>query len=399
VRAVGKYDRLRDFLAARDDAVTELTMSFEEVGTLVGTLPPSARAHRAWWANDSKVQAQAWRAAGWHVQSVNQDVGRVVFVRGVVGGTHAARRDAATFPGTSSSTEIAPRPAERLRIFLCHSSADKATVRGLYARLRRDGLSPWLDEEDILPGQNWDNEIRRAIGRSSRVLVCLSKNAVTKRGYVQREIKIALDVADEQPEGSIFLIPVCLEPCDVPSRLSTLQWVDLFSAYGYERLLQSLVSDPSEVAGSEGLGPGKPRQTHASGLQVRVRVHFAWWMPGEGASIWSVPATGNGGPRVDGNAYVTVTNVGSRPITITHVWFATDPRRDVINPLRSLPTKALQPSETWQTWIKMAAFDPEVANLGDEDLARLGCVRLSNGQVISARLDRDVPPVGQVPGG
>lgn len=52
------------------------------------------------------------------------------------------------------------------RVFLYHSSADKEQVRDLHQRLRRDGVLPWLDEEDILPGQDWDGENRRAIRES-----------------------------------------------------------------------------------------------------------------------------------------------------------------------------------------------------------------------------------------
>jgi hypothetical protein len=43
-------------------------MSYDEVESIVGDLPPSAHDHRAWWANDSKVQARAWQAAGWQWQ-------------------------------------------------------------------------------------------------------------------------------------------------------------------------------------------------------------------------------------------------------------------------------------------------------------------------------------------
>jgi TIR domain len=126
------------------------------------------------------------------------------------------------------------------RVFLCHSSGDKEQVRDLYRRLQRDGFQPWLDEENILPGQDWESEIRHAIQESRCVLVCLSKGSITKRGYVQKEIKHALDVADEQPEGSIFLIPALLEPCKVPDRLRSRHWVNLSAAGGYERLLISL---------------------------------------------------------------------------------------------------------------------------------------------------------------
>jgi formylglycine-generating enzyme required for sulfatase activity len=127
-----------------------------------------------------------------------------------------------------------------LRIFLCHSSADKPTVRDLYRRLTADGFSPWLNEENLLPGQEWEREIPRAVRAADVVIVCLSRGSITKAGYVQKEIKFALDVADEQPDGTIFLIPLKLEECDVPERLSRWQWVNQFEANGYARLVRSM---------------------------------------------------------------------------------------------------------------------------------------------------------------
>ena len=128
----------------------------------------------------------------------------------------------------------------RLRIFLCHASGDKPAVRELYHRLRAAGFDPWLDEENLLPGQDWQLEIPQAVRSSDVVIVCLSTRAVTKAGYVQKEIRYALDVADEQPEGAIFLIPLRLEDCDVPHRLRRWHWVDLFDDRGYDRLLGAL---------------------------------------------------------------------------------------------------------------------------------------------------------------
>jgi serine/threonine protein kinase len=131
-------------------------------------------------------------------------------------------------------------PAQQVRIFLCHSSSDKLAVRQLYGRLRAINVLPWLDERDILPGQDWDFEIRRAIRASQAILVCLSQSSITKRGYVQREIKNALDIADEQPEGATFLIPLRLEECEVPDRLRRWQWVDMFQQNGFEQLARTL---------------------------------------------------------------------------------------------------------------------------------------------------------------
>ena len=130
--------------------------------------------------------------------------------------------------------------SRRVKVFLCHSSSDKPSIRELYVKLFSDGLQPWLDEKDILPGEQWEEAIRKAIRASDMVLVCLSMTSVSKRGFLQKEINSVLDVADEQPEGTIFLIPVRLEPCDVPPRLSKWQWVDLFEDDGYPRLMRSL---------------------------------------------------------------------------------------------------------------------------------------------------------------
>jgi len=151
-------------------------------------------------------------------------------------------------PLPATSTEL-PR---RLKVFLCHASGDKPAVRDLYHRLRSDGIVPWLDEEDLLPGQDWQLEIPKAVRSSDAVIICLSSRAITKAGYVQKEIKDALDAADEQPEGTIFLIPLRLEECEVPERLRRWQWVDLFQEKGYERLLRAL------RARAESLGLGRP---------------------------------------------------------------------------------------------------------------------------------------------
>ena len=129
---------------------------------------------------------------------------------------------------------------ERLRVFLCHASEDKPLVREWYYRLRESGVEPWLDEESLLPGQHWEKEIPRAIRNSHAIIVFLSTWTINKEGYVQKEIKYALDVADEKPDDTIFIIPVKLEECTVPDRLSRFQWLDIFDKSSYDRLIRAL---------------------------------------------------------------------------------------------------------------------------------------------------------------
>jgi anti-anti-sigma factor len=137
----------------------------------------------------------------------------------------------------SAPPTASPSP---LVVFLCHSSNDKPVVRTLYQHLKAKGIDVWLDEVSLLPGQLWEKEIPAAVHRSDAVLVCLSRASVTRTGYVQREIKYALDAAEQQSDESIFLIPARLEDCEVPERLRKWHWVDLFTGDGFDRLITAL---------------------------------------------------------------------------------------------------------------------------------------------------------------
>jgi uncharacterized protein YecT (DUF1311 family) len=129
-----------------------------------------------------------------------------------------------------------------LRVFLCHSSDDKPLVRQLYERLKVSFVDPWLDERKIKGGQDWDFEIRRALRNSDVILICLSGKTAKKEGYIQKEIRQALHIAEEKPDGTIFIIPLRFEACDVPEQLQKWQRIDYFEVDGPKRLIESLVA-------------------------------------------------------------------------------------------------------------------------------------------------------------
>ena len=130
------------------------------------------------------------------------------------------------------------------RIFLCHASEDKKQVLAIYHQLKAAGFNPWLDKMDLLPGQKWDGEIRRALKSSRFIIIFFSKFSVSKRGYVQREFKLALDALEEIPDGQIFVIPVRLEDCRIPEAFGHIHYVDLFEEGGFELVHQSVVVQP-----------------------------------------------------------------------------------------------------------------------------------------------------------
>ncbi|HSK75068.1 MAG TPA: toll/interleukin-1 receptor domain-containing protein [Thermoanaerobaculia bacterium] len=127
-----------------------------------------------------------------------------------------------------------------MRVFLCHSSEDKQQVRQLYRRLKDAGLEVWFDEESLLPGQDWQFEITAALTKSHVVLVCLASGSAGRTGFFQKEIKHALEVAETQSEGTIFIIPLRIEDCPIPEGLRRWHRVDYFDPKGFERLIRAL---------------------------------------------------------------------------------------------------------------------------------------------------------------
>lgn len=138
-----------------------------------------------------------------------------------------------------------------LKVFLCHAHSDKDAVKALYTRLTNDGVDAWLDKEKLLPGQDWEMEIHKAVREADVIIVCLSKQ-FNQRGYRQKEVRLALDEADMIPEGEIFIIPARLEECESFDSLQKWHWVDLFNEEGYKKLLFSLIKRASSIGAHVG---------------------------------------------------------------------------------------------------------------------------------------------------
>jgi tetratricopeptide (TPR) repeat protein len=132
-----------------------------------------------------------------------------------------------------------------LKVFLCHASEDKPLVRELYYRLRDEGwMDVWLDVEKLMPGQDWHLEIEKAVEEANIVIACISSRSVDKEGYIQKELRSVLSLAEEKPEGAIFVIPLKLEDCPMPRSLQDRQWVNYYPSsqrdQAYQRLLTVL---------------------------------------------------------------------------------------------------------------------------------------------------------------
>ncbi|MCZ8117638.1 MAG: SUMF1/EgtB/PvdO family nonheme iron enzyme [Microcystis sp. LE18-22.4A] len=135
-----------------------------------------------------------------------------------------------------------------IQIFLAHASEDKPAVLALYDRLKQAGYKPWLDKKDLIPGQIWRDEIPKAIKASQIFLACLSGKSANKQGYIQRELRIALDTLGEMLPGTIFFIPMRLEECEIPDlrsaevslNLRDIHRLDYWEEDGFEQLERAI---------------------------------------------------------------------------------------------------------------------------------------------------------------
>jgi hypothetical protein len=123
------------------------------------------------------------------------------------------------------------RPDAKPRVFLAYAVEDRAAVEALYEDLARAGLAPWMDCRKLLPGQDWRKAIDGAIDTADFFVACFSRVSVRKRGNFQRELRRAMECAEQAPAGDVFLIPVRLDDCRLPEEIRRRwHYVDLFPA-------------------------------------------------------------------------------------------------------------------------------------------------------------------------
>ena len=138
--------------------------------------------------------------------------------------------------------------------FLCYAKENSTGVREFRERLKAEAwIDPWFDEEDILPGQMWEERVTEAVHNSHAVIIFLSSIAVRTEGFFHKELKLALDAATEKPDGTIFIIPIRLDDCDVPERLMPYQYVDYFGDEAHKDSVYSSLIAALKIRG-ENLG-------------------------------------------------------------------------------------------------------------------------------------------------
>jgi hypothetical protein len=86
-----------------------------------------------------------------------------------------------------------------VRPFISYAREDRAVALQIYRDLSALGARPWIDVEDLLGGQEWKRAITHAISESSHFIALISAKSVSKQGFVQKELRQALDLLDHFP--------------------------------------------------------------------------------------------------------------------------------------------------------------------------------------------------------
>jgi hypothetical protein len=144
-------------------------------------------------------------------------------------------------------------------VFLSYCRDNAAEVARLRDDLVAAGLTVWWDQQ-IRPGEDWKLEIRTAMKNSSAVVLCLSQEAQQRvTTGIYPEASDAIEIYRMHRPGEVFLIPVRLNECEIPSvaidavrYLDNLQYVDLFPdaqrPNGMARLIAGLKGEPQPLA-------------------------------------------------------------------------------------------------------------------------------------------------------
>lgn len=123
-------------------------------------------------------------------------------------------------------------------VFISYATPDRDRVLPHYAFLKKNGFRVWMDNKNLIGGQRWDYEIRKALNQAAIIVMFISNNSVNRRGYVQREIKLALDKINEKLMSDIYIIPVLLDTdANKPDQLLEIQFIDANEPDFYEHLL------------------------------------------------------------------------------------------------------------------------------------------------------------------
>jgi hypothetical protein len=159
---------------------------------------------------------------------------------------------------------------QKPKIFLSYAHEDIGMAKRIYQDLKRYGLDIWFDNESLLPGQDWNFEIEQAIEQSKYFLALLSNKSIDKVGYIQKEVKTALEKLKYYPKNKSYILPIRLNDCKpLDKELKALHWIDVFPDSEYKNGINKILKAINPIKKFLRSKPGKFDEKEARNLIKR----------------------------------------------------------------------------------------------------------------------------------
>ncbi len=131
-----------------------------------------------------------------------------------------------------------PRTVQEETCFVSYARADEAFALRLAGDLRAHKVAVWVDQVNIRPSEPWDRAIERTI-RACRCMVAIISPRAIASENVADEISLALD-------SGKTVVPLLIEQCDLPLRLTRTHLIDATS--GYDRAFKQSLAEVRSAA-------------------------------------------------------------------------------------------------------------------------------------------------------
>jgi hypothetical protein len=137
---------------------------------------------------------------------------------------------------------------EEFDIFLSHHSSDKPWVIALKAALVARGVTVWLDQDEIRPGDLYIDALERGVEASRCVAVVISPRSLKSR-WVKEEYSRALQMFNSR-ERDVRIVPCLVQEAALPGFLANRHYVDFRDPARFEngvnQLRRAVQSDDAE---------------------------------------------------------------------------------------------------------------------------------------------------------
>jgi hypothetical protein len=129
------------------------------------------------------------------------------------------------------------------KVFISYSSEDREKVIKLVDELRKQGnIEVWFDMDEILPGDDFFEEMKKGIERCDKFIICLSPHFDEKppQSWVRQELRMAM--LSEKESGKRIIIPVRLKRGGgIPRELGFRAYADISSQQRWKKNFPRLV--------------------------------------------------------------------------------------------------------------------------------------------------------------